>query len=209
MSELMCTECGARLPEETEFCPECGNHLNVPKIIAPSVAKAQFCSQCGVKLNPTQIFCVKCGTKTDAGFAKYSIEKMRITQKRKIQIIAILCGILAFAVVVLFAVRPKKINFKDVFVKIGGDNFYCTLAGDNSYLSIDTNPNDVDDYFSEAAWSLVKRANREFGLPESVDQKMNNTRALDGRQTDIYGKIRVSWTYHPNQGLEITYEYAE
>ena len=35
---------------------------------------------------------------------------------------------------------------------------------------------------------------------------MMKTTALMGRQEEETKKYRVSWTYHPDRGLEVTYE---
>ena len=97
-------------------------------------------------------------------------------------------------------------DFKKVHSAIGGDTYYCTLASDGSYLSIDTNPLNLDDFSSSTAWKMVKDANTELGLPASVTSKMSTTRALDGRQTETHNGVKVSWTYHPDQGLQVLYE---
>lgn len=89
------------------------------------------------------------------------------------------------------------------------DSYYCELGSDNSYLSIDTNPLDLDDYSSTSAFELVKQANAALGLPDSVLSKMETTRALDGTQSYEGHKIKVSWTYHPDDGLEVMYERTE
>ena len=100
----------------------------------------------------------------------------------------------------------KGPDFKKVHSKIEGDTYYCKLASDGSYLSIDTNPLDLDDFSSTTAWKMVKDANTELGLPSSVTTKMSETRAMDGRQSETYNGVKVSWTYHPDQGLQVLYE---
>lgn len=40
--------------------------------------------------------------------------------------------------------------------------------------------------------------------PDSVISKMDGTRALDGRQAAEWDGIAASWTYHPDQGINIT-----
>lgn len=40
-------------------------------------------------------------------------------------------------------------------------------------------------------------------VPTSVKSLMDTTRALDGRQTGSWGDIEASWSYHPDQGLDI------
>ena len=85
------------------------------------------------------------------------------------------------------------------------DYSYADLAYDGSYLSIDTNPNDIDDYFNSSAWSAIQSVNTYLGLPASVEEQMRHTRALDGRQTITHGNYTVTWTYHPDDGLEVMY----
>ena len=35
---------------------------------------------------------------------------------------------------------------------------------------------------------------------------MGETRSMDGRQSDENDKYKVTWTYHPDKGLEVMYE---
>lgn len=89
---------------------------------------------------------------------------------------------------------------------INGGTYYCELASDGSYLAIDTNPLNLDDFSASSAWTMIQEANKELGLPDSVLTKMGQTRAMDGRQTHTTDELTVSWTYHPDQGLEVIYE---
>lgn len=41
------------------------------------------------------------------------------------------------------------------------------------------------------------------GAPDSVRSKMEQTRALDGRQSAQWGAFEASWTYDPDTGLDI------
>lgn len=103
------------------------------------------------------------------------------------------------------AVEEKLPDLKAIYDSLN-DDYYCKVASDGSYLSIDTNPLDIDDYSSTYAYEFISKVNENLGLPESILERMNHTRALDGTQSQTYGKINVSWTYHPNQGLQVTYE---
>ncbi|MBQ9942147.1 MAG: hypothetical protein IJP03_03965 [Christensenellaceae bacterium] len=58
----------------------------------------------------------------------------------------------------------------------------------------------------ENALEAIRYANDELGFNGSVYSKMMQTNALMGRQTEETAKYRVSWTYHPSDGLEVTYE---
>lgn len=88
------------------------------------------------------------------------------------------------------------------------DEPFCTVAGDGSYLEIDTNPYDVDDYYSSGADNAIEDINKKLGLSDSVYRKMTGTRALDGVQAVEENGVRVRWTYHPDKGLEVIYEKA-
>lgn len=90
---------------------------------------------------------------------------------------------------------------------------FCSLGDDGSYLEIDTNPNDYDDdsYLYDSTdtlkgTALVFKANSLLGLPSSVNKKMQNTSSINGTQTYSAYKLEVSWTYHPDKGLEVMYE---
>ncbi len=86
------------------------------------------------------------------------------------------------------------------------DSSWAELASDGSYLSIDTNPDDEDDYVNFSAYYALSSVNEALGLPDSLFEKMNTTRSIDGRQTETYDNITVSWIYHPDNGLEAIYE---
>ena len=62
-----CTECGASIPENSKFCPECGKKqgLTCPKCGASLKKGAKFCSECGEKLVKAEKTC-ECGAKVSA-----------------------------------------------------------------------------------------------------------------------------------------------
>lgn len=89
-------------------------------------------------------------------------------------------------------------------------NEYCTstfadIASDGSYLSVDTNPSDKDDYTSYEAYLAIMSINEALGLPESVLNRMNQTRSMDGIQSYSNDDLEITWTYHPDRGLEVNY----
>ena len=51
-----CKNCGAALPDEAAFCPECGE-----KVPVPEKPKQRFCQGCGAALPAGASFCPKCG----------------------------------------------------------------------------------------------------------------------------------------------------
>ena len=44
-----------------------------------------------------------------------------------------------------------------------------------------------------------------FKMPAFVDAKIGSTRAIDGMQNAQWGKLSAFWTYHPDNGLNITF----
>ena len=104
-------------------------------------------------------------------------------------------------------------NFYAIVSKITGETvtpsnvpIYFTIGSDGSYCTIDTNPNNIDDYYSETAHDYVKEMNAELGLPDYVFQEMITTSYLQGKQTETIGNIEVVWYYHPDMGLNVTYK---
>ena len=79
------------------------------------------------------------------------------------------------------------------------------LSDDHSFVSVDTNPYDLDDYFISSRYTAVERFNDCLGLPDYIWEEMIRTSASDGRQQAAANGITVSWKYHPDRGLEATY----
>jgi hypothetical protein len=46
-----------------------------------------------------------------------------------------------------------------------------------------------------------------LAMPSSVKSKLSMTRALDGIQNAKFGKLSADWSYHPDDGLSITFTY--
>lgn len=92
-------------------------------------------------------------------------------------------------------------------------NEYCEYTwadygSDGSYLSIDTNPFDWDDdgLAYPAAYTAISNINDALGLPSSLLNDMGETTGADGKQSETFGDITVTWKYHPDKGLEVTYK---
>lgn len=48
----------------------------------------------------------------------------------------------------------------------------------------------------------------ELHMPDAVMQHVLSTRALDGQQTDTWPGYTARWTYHPDDGLQMTVRVA-
>lgn len=105
--------------------------------------------------------------------------------------------------------KPKDFNMMYQSYK---DKSWCTIGADGSYMKIDTNPKNKTIYLSdlndtvEPALAMIEQVNKELGFSDSLMVKMNSTTWSQGRQRDSNDKYEVSWTYHPDKGLEVMYE---
>lgn len=102
----------------------------------------------------------------------------------------------------------KKIpTLKEVADRYGSDYFdTVVLVDDESCLMVDTNPFDTEDMGFSSVWDDIVGINKMLGLPDSLNEKMKTTRSMDGRQSESFDNVDVSWTYHPDNGLEVMYE---
>lgn len=136
--------------------------------------------------------------------------KKKLT-KKKISIIGAIAAVVVIVIVV--ALIPSKFDkVKNECVDIAG-----TISSGKGYFTIDTYPDiyeDMDDTMvaillptaQKNALKAIKYANEELGFNGSLYSKMTETSALMGRQSEENDKYKVSWTYHPNNGLVVTYE---
>lgn len=97
------------------------------------------------------------------------------------------------------------VDFEKV-VETANASLCSEVASDGSYLIVDTNPYNIEDFYDADFLEALKTINTELGFSDALYEKMLQTRALDGRQTDENDKISVSWTYHPDNGLQVMYE---
>ena len=95
---------------------------------------------------------------------------------------------------------------------------WVTRGSDGSYMKIDTNPYDED--FDDLSYpkqvtfwdtqqdsiDAIEYCNKELGFTEAVFERMLETTSLMGLQTAESSRYTVSWTYHPDNGLEVMYE---
>ena len=98
-------------------------------------------------------------------------------------------------------------DIKEVYEK-QCESSWATLSGDGTSLSVDTNPFNLDKYTDRDALKAIPEINKALGLPDSVYDRMGSTTAMQGVQSVDYGNLHVSWSYHPDNGMEVIYELA-
>lgn len=75
---ILCSKCGAKVPSDSKFCPDCGNKMTTEntrcvKCGAEIKIGTKFCPECGANQVATQSVCPKCNAKVKAG-AKFCPE---------------------------------------------------------------------------------------------------------------------------------------
>lgn len=212
----VCEKCGKVYNELQKFCSVCGHEIgtNVSK------DRKNICKKCGKEFSEGEKFCSACGEKLET---KKNIIFKRMFNKKYVKYYAIsgiLIVILVITSIVIISNNKKrheaelakieeeknKIDLAKIYEK------YCSsewayLSSDGSSLTIDTNPSNAsyNKVAKEATYGFVN-VNNALGLPDSVLEKMKHTRALDGIQTETFEGLEVSWSYHPENGMEIIYE---
>lgn len=136
--------------------------------------------------------------------------KHKLSKKKLIVIAAAAVAVIAIAVALLIPSKFERV--KSECVQIAG-----RVVGSGNYFMIDTYPDEYENMDSamvallapsaqENALEAIQYANDALGFNGSVYSQMMKTTALMGRQSAETDKYKVSWTYHPDNGLEVTYE---
>ena len=196
--DKLCSNCGAVIHSEALFCEKCGMKIE----------KAAFCRKCGENMG----ICPACGALLDQETKSKNLRDragavLAGKNSRKFRFGAIL--LIVVATVCVFLLINSRPSFQRAFEDAGGANSigeWVTVSKDGKSMKIDTNPADEEGYYSSKATNAIRDINESLGLPDALYDKMGETRAIDGRQTATYKNISVSWTYHPDDGLEIIYE---
>lgn len=214
----VCLKCGAPVGEGQAFCPRCGEPRQAP-------AAANVCSKCGTQLTAGQEFCPTCGQRAgqmldpNVNNAINQFNSGLEQKKKKKGKLGLILGIGAGVVALGGALLIGLVILIAIIASLGGDDFsdmfpelenkvWCTISSDGQTMRIDTNPFNWDDdgLAYPDAYYEIEEINRELGLPSALYETMGETRGLDGLQTRTYDDVTVSWSYHPDRGLEVTYE---
>jgi hypothetical protein len=225
-----CTGCGETLIEGQSFCPRCGqryfnkpaaNSVNPIPQYQPVNPMPQYQpveeKQPKKSKNKFSLLAVIFGSIGIIPYLNFLFLPVALilgiigfcTMKNKKKGLPIASAIiLAIALIVSFAWLMEEFgtpDFNDTFSSISTES-WCDINTDGTVMEIDTNPYDIEDYYNSTALSKIKTINSELGFSSSVYDDMMETRALDGRQYAYSENYTVSWTYHPDDGLEIIYK---
>lgn len=152
--------------------------------------------------------------KNQANAQEVAVEKTaagKPKSKKKFVILGIVVvAVIAVAFALLHESKFEKV--RNECVQIAGQ-----VSGGGDHFTIDTYPDTYKNMdpavaarllsgTKENALKAIQYANEELGFNGSLYSKMLETTALMGRQSEENNKYKVSWTYHPDDGLEVTYE---
>ncbi len=110
------------------------------------------------------------------------------------------CGLLACSA----ESKLKKAYEKVVTINAGEDSLSCLeMSDDGAYVKFDSNPYDKDDYSVKGAFDLLEDFQDELEVPSYIEEEISNTTWSMGRQKAEFGDYILTWTYHPDKGLEL------
>lgn len=195
------------------------NQLNATEAVAPetpaqgeapqSVIHQIVCQRCGAVLAAGQAFCPSCGQKVGevpAGISQKSGKKKLVA--------GAVAAVVIIAVVLVLVIGGSKPDFNKMYPDLKVKT-WCTIASDGSYMKIDTNPYDQEDddfgwteytLYMEPANEMIEQVNKDLGFSAALYVKMQNVTWSQGLQVESNNKYTVTYSYHPDKGLEVMYE---
>ncbi len=84
------------------------------------------------------------------------------------------------------------------------DSSFATVASDNSYLNLIVYEFDYRNHPERV--TALQQINSSLGLPQSVLNGMESVRPIDGRISESYGDITVTYAFTGDY-LDVTYSY--
>ncbi len=110
------------------------------------------------------------------------------------------CGLTACS-----AESKLKKAYENVVAKNSGElALVCLeLASDGTYVKFDSNPYNEDDYSVTGAWDLLDDFKEELKVPSYIEEEIGKTTWSMGKQTAEFDDYVLTWTYHPDKGLEL------
>lgn len=187
---------------ETE-APETSVQVEEKQSVTPFIE----CKKCGAALQEGQAFCPKCGQKVGEPVAKKP-------NRKKLIWVGAAAAVVVIAVLLVLVIGGIKPDFNKMYPELAGKT-WCTIASDGSYMKIDTNPYDTDDddqtYFdyvlyTKPADETIEQVNKDLGFSSALYEKMQHVTWSQGLQTESNDKYTVTYSYHPDKGLEVMYE---
>lgn len=177
---MFCSSCGAG-NQSSSFCTECGKALStsMPQVNSAPVTPPFAESSPAGSLPPA-------APKSGPGKALLPIFSS--------------VGLLA-VVLVFFLVQGSSSPIPGAVDACGLSTSFGLSVGDEGD-SVVLDMEGEEDFFG-LPYNDVMCVLSELDMPDSVESMMLSTSALDGRQTAQWDDLSASWTYHPDDGLDV------
>lgn len=101
------------------------------------------------------------------------------------------------------AADAKSTLFADAAKKCGAGSA-VEIADDDHTLIVDGEGEDFGT--GDVSFTQLDCLIDALGAPTADKRRMYETRSLDGRQEASWGELSVSWSYHPDDGLDLIFE---
>ena len=119
-------------------------------------------------------------------------------------VVALVIGV---PVIAMSGVIPNLLKGDQRLVEARHDCIVGVLGDDGRSLTVDTNGEKRLSGFYD--FEDLDCALRVLKVPDATRQKMLETTSMQGRQTDSWDGIEASWTYHPDNGLDVILELED
>lgn len=219
---MKCQNCGCELPNGAKFCSSCGCKTMFVETYAETVRNQETVigeqtKNLKTTANEEVVLIQQSTIPPNVPPLNPLQQNVSIKTKKTIPAIALVFPIVIiaiFAIIISAVTKNGKVNFYNKYSDIAHEN-WCTIDTSGKWISIDTNPYDIDtDDFTYTdkkvaldAAKKIKEINLDLGFTDALYKKMSSTTALQGKQSDENEKYKVTWSYHPDNGLEVMYEY--
>jgi len=96
--------------------------------------------------------------------------------------------------------------FADAVEECGADGPDAVIGDEGKSLTIDMKgEDDTVGMDGVDVWCVVS----ELDTPQSAQSHMEQTTSMDGRQTETWDNIEVSWSYHPDRGMDSVWKIVD
>lgn len=104
------------------------------------------------------------------------------------------------------AKKPKPLADAVNKCQLSGKAISAKLGDDGRSLSLD---GQGEEDLNGLAWSDIQCVLKAVNVPDYVQEQMKSTRALDGTQRESWDNFSVSWSYHPNTGMNVVLRFTD
>ena len=140
-------------------------------------------------------------SKPENNLSAEDTDKKDEIKKKSSNLYKFVIGILAVIGLLYYTTMPTKIeNAADFCLKDGralgfsidedGKGAYMDGAGEDEIFAMD--------------YSSQRCILRQLDVPSSVTSRIGNTNSLMGMQEAEWDNVSISWTYHPDNGLDVS-----